>query len=784
MSSTYTRPESPAVVRSRSATRSPIRLSVFGARSRSNTATSSSSSFKSPASSMTSVDTGSRRSSQDGRTPSSSISASEKEAVTTKSILSRGSRILRRKGSKFSISSTLTLDEEDEMARGAHSASQKTDALGIFYRSHRSRHSDTHALKKNISDPFDFQHVTHTSPSQLPPLNNCHLHDIVTEFSVIRASQRPGSELKGIRAERLHSENSSSDNISTNNDAILRTWDSKFQHSHSPPRSPNARTSPNSHSNLQSNRNSRSVENFSRPVSRLSRQQSSPSMIPPPRSSSKLATPDIPEPSPQTIDALLGLHSTFVVPETMYDDTQEQQLPKLDLPSVFPGVGNAITPDDDEPVMARTPPSNIHTFDLADVPEEDETAASRNSEARNSVLATSSEPFRFGQSTPRVDFDKPLPAVPFFCTEERALNKRRSILQRPADDLSWEDDIDYCYEHAAESNSNFDWQRTSFEELVMRERLESLTIRATPVADSPSAIGTEKFAEPTDLQNQESQDASEHSDRQSINENTATVPLFIAASYDVSPITATSLLPCVQVNPLSQTDYFRAEHVPIVAAPFGDDMVSNQAYDELIPGGQKIDEHYPLYFPIQVDEPVDSSRGSCSPISKCNSQESIILSRAASVARKHRSSVSTISVPELVHSSNRSHPAVDHDSMPSASEQQMKKIASRPPPIAIHQRSKSLARELTQRSAPILSADSVDGYNSEVSSVPKMPYHDRAKSVSALDLCQPTSPVKTKTPETRKRSATVTRGPSGRKARKSYSLFPTAAAATPAPASR
>lgn len=151
MSSTYTRPESPAVVRSRSATRSPIRLSVFGARSRSNTATSSSSSFKSPASSMTSVDTGSRRSSQDGRTPSSSISASEKEAVTTKSILSRGSRILRRKGSKFSISSNLTLDEEDEMARGAHSASQKTDALGIFYRSHRSRHSDTRSCSSLLS---------------------------------------------------------------------------------------------------------------------------------------------------------------------------------------------------------------------------------------------------------------------------------------------------------------------------------------------------------------------------------------------------------------------------------------------------------------------------------------------------------------------------------------------------------------------------------------------------------------------------------------------------------
>ncbi|OJD15556.1 hypothetical protein AJ78_04213 [Emergomyces pasteurianus Ep9510] len=813
MSTTCTRPESPAVVRSRTSTHSPIRFSVFGGRSRSNTATSSSSSYKSPASSMTSADTASRTPSQDGRTPSHSTAASEKEDSVTKSFLSRGSRILRRKGSKFSISSNLTLDEEDEMARGTQSGSQKLDGLGIFYRSHRSRHSETHALKKNISDPFDFRHVTHTSPSQLPPLDNSHLHDIATEFSVIRASQRPGNELKGIKAENLHFHNFSTDNISTKNDDASPL---KSPYSNSPPRSPDARSSPKSPSKLQSNRSSRSVENFSRPVSRLSRQQSSPSMIPPPRSSSKLATPDIPEPSPQTINALLGLHSTSAIPETQYDDPQEPHLPKLDIHTVFPDVGNALTPDDDKPVVARSPPSNIHTFDLADVPEEDETTASRNSEARNSVLVSSSEPFRFGQSTPRVDFDKPLPAVPSyrqlvaeplgsptiptvradsdeaFAQKKWELNKRCSILQRPVDDLSWEDDIDYCYEHAAESNSNFDWQRTSFEEPDMRAKFERLAINGNAASDTARNNGTKIPPGSVENQSQESQSGSEHSDQNTINAGSVSSPSFTAASYDVSTLTATSAPPCIQSDPLSPGDYFRDEHVPILSASFGDDIVSNHAYDALIPSDPKLDEHYPLYSQVQVDESFDSARSSCSPISKCNSQESIILSRAASVARKHRSSLSTTSVPELVHSSNCSHSAVDRDSMSSAGEQQLPKQslpttspAPRPPPIAIHQRSKSLARELTHRPMPIVSPNSVDGYISDITPIPMMTYHDRAKSVSALDLRQPTSPVKAKTPETRKRSATITRGPSGRKARKSYSLFPTAAAAAaPAPASR
>lgn len=121
-------------IRSRSsanAHQSPRRLSVFSGRSRSNTTTSTSS-RQSPASSMTSTDASSLRS-REGRSGSTAgISIAEK-TERTRAFFSRGSRILRRQGSKFSISATL--DEEDEGDR-------ERQKLEFFSRSHRSRQSD------------------------------------------------------------------------------------------------------------------------------------------------------------------------------------------------------------------------------------------------------------------------------------------------------------------------------------------------------------------------------------------------------------------------------------------------------------------------------------------------------------------------------------------------------------------------------------------------------------------------------------------------------------------
>src|SRR5436189_3029247 len=81
--------DTPSRMRPRASTQSPKRFSVFGGRSRSNTATSSSSSYKSPASSMTSAEGSSQRSSHDGRTLSTFVVPLEKQERVGKSLFYR-----------------------------------------------------------------------------------------------------------------------------------------------------------------------------------------------------------------------------------------------------------------------------------------------------------------------------------------------------------------------------------------------------------------------------------------------------------------------------------------------------------------------------------------------------------------------------------------------------------------------------------------------------------------------------------------------------------------------
>lgn len=104
---------------------SPKRLSVFNGRSRSNTTTSTSS-RRSPGSSMTSVD--SSVPSQIERTTSALGMRPEKDR--SRSFLARGSRMLRRQGSKINVVATLA--EEDEIDREAQQQPrmEKPDMFG------------------------------------------------------------------------------------------------------------------------------------------------------------------------------------------------------------------------------------------------------------------------------------------------------------------------------------------------------------------------------------------------------------------------------------------------------------------------------------------------------------------------------------------------------------------------------------------------------------------------------------------------------------------------------
>ncbi|KAK1067492.1 hypothetical protein LTR74_006353 [Friedmanniomyces endolithicus] len=57
--------------------------------------------------------------------------------------------------------------------------------------------------KTTISPPFNFEHVTHTAKQELPPLETVHEKDLPGRFWSVSAYQRPKRQLTGIRADDL-----------------------------------------------------------------------------------------------------------------------------------------------------------------------------------------------------------------------------------------------------------------------------------------------------------------------------------------------------------------------------------------------------------------------------------------------------------------------------------------------------------------------------------------------------------------------------------------------------
>jgi RNA polymerase-associated protein CTR9 len=87
---------------------------------------------------MTSADAASLPYSSEDRAISAGIRSDrhERHESMTKSLFSRGSRILRRQGSKFNIAATL--DEEDEVER----EKSRFEVSEIFSRHHKTRQSN------------------------------------------------------------------------------------------------------------------------------------------------------------------------------------------------------------------------------------------------------------------------------------------------------------------------------------------------------------------------------------------------------------------------------------------------------------------------------------------------------------------------------------------------------------------------------------------------------------------------------------------------------------------
>lgn len=675
-------------------------------------------------------------------------------------------------------------------------------------------------MKRTISEPFDFHHVTHTNSRQFPALGGVSDNELVTEFSAIRASQKPRAELKGIRADHLHFKNFSSEDLQQT-ESTLSSADSKAHSPVTPPRSRNASRNSNTPPGAQDMRLSRSIENFSRPNPRFSKSAISP-IAPPPRTSSRAAcSSPIPDTSCQAIDAILGLNPT--VPELSYSSAEQSPSGPDSFDDMIDTseVGAAVTTLDDSARQLRPSPLGSHPSELADVPEEDEASFWQGSPGRSSRPSTGRSSLRHAQSFPttRMSYDRSMPSTrqssqaighpppgledlpfPKFDAEmsPRSIRgatavKRFSIGLKPIDVDGWENDIDYSYEHAAESNCNFDWDRKSVDE----EDGAGGYHTPNEVPNAPQATDDEPTNADFELISffpGAFRPAQLDAARLAVPELEPTSALSASTVTEVITPIHPPDSPKVfdQTRTFMGSDYFKPNPSLLISSNFEPDMLREAMYEELLSGGDQNDHHFPFYAPAQETEPSQSvsPRSSRSPISKCNSQESIMLSRAASVVRKHRSSNSTCSLPELVHSVHCSRENMDHEIKHRSAEPLSTPNFSGPTPP--HRRTKSLAKEMAHQSVLKKTTSGDDNKITEaeapvaptVVATPALAARDRAKSVSDVSVKRASSPMLNATGPafaTRMRSASAARGSGhgSRRSRASYSLFPSSGSTTP-----
>ncbi|RGP77875.1 pak protein [Fusarium longipes] len=376
-----------------------------------------------------------RHSSQRSTTTSGSSSKDRPDSVQVlgKNIFhrraksSKSGRARRESSAQSSAASSLY---STELGSETSLATFKDSIMPTIFARRKSSRDDAALQKKlQISGPFNFQHVTHTPRDQ----------------AANSASRTPAQEL------RLPNFSASSEHIpepqvsprSSRASALPRRYikhaRSQEQLRTSPPRPVRPPRSP-------------PIEDLHSPTLGAP--------IPPPRGSSR---------QPRDVDALAMTgrdrpltSGGFRHPQPFSpNDTREQPstanygygvaLGQEPLPVDDHRFSHAITTPDDAawPLPATTnyePP-------LPDVPEEEETMRSpKNASTRSSLRASQSVPLLRGPQTSENA-----------ATHRSAGHYKGNAVRIPSISESWEDDIDYCYEHEADANFEYEWERPSLD---------------------------------------------------------------------------------------------------------------------------------------------------------------------------------------------------------------------------------------------------------------------------------------------------------------------------------
>lgn len=539
-------------------------------------------------------------------------------------------------------------------------------------------------LKQSISDPYNFQHLTHTGAHDAKALKNASQNDLVTEFSAIRASQAPRSELRGIRAECLHSRRNSTELPPT----------PPIEGPTTPPSLSPSKTRDQWSSYAQ--RKSRGLQ-YSQSIDTLAhispRSFSSPTppISPPPRRSSK-GQSKLPYDSLTTVDS--PTRPPFPNSPLFSNPSRPMDSPTLSDPSA---VGHAITTPDDTAFTLNPRQRSSSTAGLADVPEEDEGYPWMRHPVHKASLSTASSAIRHTKSFPSTSPSPSQsgrasayshssssternaasdPTLPSGAHEAEDIPSRRRSQQASLGmsfkENSWEKDIEYCYEHAAEADCAFDWDRVSLDDNRMSSATEVIDDIINSAASSFENIPDEdgKRSVVDNDSTVSFPDSSRSSSYDYVFSNSSplgtrysdtTLPHSSVSSTITVPGIVTPGEPAFVPQIINQSARTSQGSVMFTLSPsllipkeYGSRPTDDDVFQDKINDGEYTKHQYPDCN-HRIDTGVHrngSFRSNDSLLSTCHSQDSILPSPATSIDPRCRNSNSMGSLPELIFSKN------------------------------------------------------------------------------------------------------------------------------------
>ncbi|KAJ8115393.1 hypothetical protein OPT61_g2949 [Boeremia exigua] len=518
-------------------------------------------------------------------------------------------------------------------------------------------------LKNRISSPFDFQHLTHADRHQIAALEQTPGSALVAGWAE-RAARGSTVGLQGADSPRL---------MSTENLVASEPGWNTIASSRSPPQSPRQGDWQQPELRL-----TRSVESFSQPGMNLRAHRHSSSIVAPPRSSSLIpvsAIHNIPEEGYQgqvttTSPSVRskrhsGIWDTFTSP-------QLEQLPGIDEDSTY--FGNAVTTPDDSAIQALTPPFSPSLEDVAEEPERFvrprpapqpprlrtptspkaffTDSFSFNNQRTSGVITRSRGNSRASpkssslinptiRPTSQVSETLGSPSSTRESPAPRATASRRSSNTWRAIEESWEEDVDYIYEHALEAECDNDWDCVSDEEDFAdphRALTRAIYEERPRVPQASRSVRYSAINKPT-FQLQMSFPSSP------LASNNDSVPDLGATSTASASTSGTGLQ-----TPFHESEAFMLS--PSLLLPQDYKEAAETSYEAILEEYDDSGCHFPI---LDHDESTTSStRSSRVRFSRRSSYDSSLMSSAQSSSlwnsTVRRSASSAGSVPELVHS--------------------------------------------------------------------------------------------------------------------------------------